>query len=105
MAKLAIVSMLVLSAIAPIAAAADEAKTPVSAVMLLNILSAPVESRQSAFDKALREDGPPPRPTIAGEVIDEGTVRYGKAVVTIKNPCPPGTVHYDPPPLPGRRNR
>ena len=31
--------------------------------------------------------------------------REGRAIVTLKNPCPPGTAHYEPPPLPGRRLR
>jgi hypothetical protein len=84
-------------------AGADEAKARVSASMLLNIL-APAEPRASAFDEALKEGGPAPRPQ-DGEVLEDGTVRYGRVVVTVKNPCPPGTAHYEPLPLPGRRVR
>ncbi|MBI1846692.1 MAG: hypothetical protein HY294_07390 [Candidatus Rokubacteria bacterium] len=86
------------------AAAAEEAKTPVSALLLLNIMSAPIESRVSAFDESLRRAGLPPKPP-AGEVQEDGSVRYGNVTVTVKNPCPPGTLHYEPLPLPGRRAR
>jgi hypothetical protein len=86
-------------------ASADEAKTPISAVLLItNVLTRPVEQRQVAFDESLKRDGPPPR-GIVGEVLPDGSVRYGSVTVTVKNPCPPGTDHYEPPPLPGRRAR
>jgi hypothetical protein len=78
---------------------ADEAKTPVSATMILDIVSAPVQDRKSAFDEALRRPAPPAAE--AGEVLPDGSVRYGKTVITVKNPCPPGE-HYEPV-LPGRR--
>ena len=84
-------------------AAADEAKTPVSASMLLNVFSTPVESRGAAYDQSLREEGPAPAAPLGGVVQPDGSVRYGNVSVTVKNPCPPGTVHYEPPPLPGRR--
>jgi hypothetical protein len=38
-------------------------------------------------------------------VLPDGSVRYGKTIITVKNPCPPGT-HDEallPRPLPGRR--
>lgn len=85
------------------AAGADEAKSQLSASMVLNLLSS-VEPRGSAFDQALKEGGPEPTPP-AGEVQPDGSVRYGRIVVTVKNPCPPGTAHYEPSPLPGRRSR
>ncbi|MGH7324169.1 MAG: hypothetical protein ACREJ9_05915 [Candidatus Rokuibacteriota bacterium] len=89
-------------------AAADEAKIPVSATMMLNILSAPVEPREAAYDRALKEDGPAPR--AEGFVLQpDGSMVYGSGrgtvTVTVKNPCPPGSAHYEPPPLPGRRLR
>jgi len=92
---------LVLAA-APVAA--DEAKTPVSAGMMLNILTAPSTMRANAFDASLKDEGPAPRSS-GGEVQPDGSVRYGKVTVTVRNPCPPGTDHYEPPPLPGRRPR
>jgi hypothetical protein len=92
-------------ATASTAAVADEAKTPVSAAMLLNLLAPTVESRDTAFARSLRDDGPAARPTPLGEVLEDGSVRYGRAIVTVRNPCPPGAVHYELPPLPGRRDR
>jgi|GEM_PF-2001204 len=90
-------------------ATADEAKSPVSASMLLNIMSTPAEPRASAYDKALKDEGPAPRSAWEGVVQPDGSVRYGSGAagvsVTVKNPCPPGTAHYEPPPLPGRRAR
>ena len=81
---------------------ADEAKTPVSATMILEIVSAPVQGRTSAFDEALKRPAPAAADSGSGEVLPDGSVRYGRTVITVKNPCPPGE-HYEPPPLPGRR--
>ena len=103
MKNLLVLAMLVLAAV-PGVAVADEAKTPVSATMFLSIMSAPRETRDAAFDRALKEDGPAPRSSL-GEVLDDGTVKYGRTTITVRNPCPPGTSHYEPPPLPGRRAR
>ncbi|OLC16510.1 MAG: hypothetical protein AUH29_05020 [Candidatus Rokubacteria bacterium 13_1_40CM_69_27] len=85
-------------------AIADEAKTPVSASMLLNILSAPIQPREAAYDQSIKDEGPPPRSSL-GVVQPDGSVKYGSVSVTVRNPCPPGTAHYEPPPLPGRRAR
>jgi hypothetical protein len=87
------------------AARADEAKTPVSASMILSIVTAPVDTRTSAFDESLKRPAPPVADPSAGEVLPDGSVRYGRTVITVKNPCPPGTAHWEPPPLPGRRAR
>ena len=88
-------------------AAADEVKTPVSASMILNIVAAPVQSRASAFDEALRSPGPSTPDSGFGEVLPDGSVRYGNATVIVRNPCPPGAGHYEPPVplLPSRRLR
>src|SRR5213592_1819131 len=85
-------------------AGADEAKTPINASLFLSIMSAPVERREVAFDEALKGSGPPPLDR-GGVVQPDGSVRYGNVSVTVKNPCPPGTAHYEAPPLPGRRLR
>jgi hypothetical protein len=86
-------------------AIADEVKTPVSASILLNILAPrAVEGREAAYDASLKEAGRPAR-SGDGELQADGTVRYGSVTVTVRNPCPPGTEHYDPRPLPGRRAR
>ena len=82
------------------AAVADEAKSPINASLLLSILAPTAESRDAAFDRAMKEPGPPPRRP-DGEIQPDGSVRYGSVTITVKNPCPPGT-HFEPPPLPGR---
>jgi hypothetical protein len=91
---------------AAVPVAAEEAKTPVSAPMLLNILSAPLESREVAYDQSIKDEGPAP-PQRGFVLQPDGSLRYGSAgrgmTVTVKNPCPAGTDHYEPPPLPGRR--
>ena len=82
---------------------ADEAKAPINALTILNTLSKPIETRAAAFDESLRAEPRPPAGSPQGEVVGD-TVRYGRATITVKNPCPPGE-HYEPPPLPGRRRR
>ncbi|PYM19166.1 MAG: hypothetical protein DMD81_04330 [Candidatus Rokuibacteriota bacterium] len=88
------VAIVVLGAAASLVtpARAEEVKVPVSATLILNVLSQPREMRDAAFDQFLRDPGPPaPRSSLS------------QVVVTVRNPCPPGTAHYEPPPLPGRR--
>ena len=82
-------------------AQADEVKASISATMILEIVSAPVQDRTKAFDEALKRPAPSAAEAGAGEVLPDGSVRYGKAIVSVKNPCPPGE-HYEPF-LPGRR--
>src|SRR5262245_58665507 len=87
--------------VAPVGA--EEAKAPISAIGILNMFSKPIEAREAAFDESLRAE---PRATAtapAGEVLGDGTVKYGRTTITVKNPCPPGE-HYEPN-LPGRRRR
>ena len=88
-------------------ARADEAKAPISAALLLNALAPSAsESRDAAFDRAMKEPSPGPRSGFPeGQVQSDGSVRYGSTVITVRNPCPPGTGHYEPPPLPGRAVR
>ena len=94
-------ALLALGLVTP--AGAEEAKTPINA-LFLTIMSAPVERREAAFDEALKGSGLPSLER-GGVVQPDGSVRYGNVSVTVKNPCPPGTAHYEPPPLPGRRIR
>jgi len=84
--------------------AADEAKSSISSTMLLNILAPVSESRDAAFDRAMKEPGPAAR-RLEGEIQPDGSVRYGSVTITVKNPCPPGTAHYEPPPRPGRARK
>ena len=96
----AFAGVLVLVATWSATAVADEAKSPISASMLLSIAAPISESRDAAFDRAMKEPGPPARRP-DGEIQPDGSVRYGTVTVTVRNPCPPGT-HFEPPPLPGR---
>ena len=82
-------------------ACADEAKTPINAAMILNIVSAPVDSSRTALDEALRQPSPA-KLERGGEVLADGSVRYGRTIITVRNPCPPSE-HYEPLFLPGRR--
>ena len=88
-------------AVAP--ASAEEAKAAITATTILNMFARPIETREAAFDQALREDGPRPPGAPTGEVLGDGTVRYGRGTITVKNPCPPGHDDTFPKPLPGRR--
>ena len=98
--------LLVLAALAvfatgPTPAWADEAKAVVKASMLLSITSVPLESREVAYDRTLKDPAPAPRAPLA-EILPDGSVKMDRAVITVRNPCPPG--HYDADkPLPGRR--
>src|SRR5712691_9386131 len=99
--------LLALAALAALAlgttpASADEVKAVVRASMLLSITSVPVEAREVAFDRTLKEAGPTPRSPLA-EVLPDGSVKIDRAVITVRNPCPPGTMYHDSAPLPGRR--
>ena len=85
-------------------AVADEVKASVSASMFLSTMTAPIEAREAAFDRSLKEAGPAPRPRLM-EVLPDGSVKVDRAVITVRNPCPPGDMHYEAPPLPGRRAR
>jgi len=96
----AFAGVLVLVATWSATAFADEAKAPISASMLLSIAAPISESRDAAFDRAMKEPGPPARRP-DGEIQPDGSVRYGAVTMTVRNPCPPGT-HFEPPPLPGR---
>lgn len=100
-----------LAAVVPPWASAEEAKTPITP-MILDLLAQPIESHEMAFNKSLREAGPAPRRSASeGVVRPDGSVQYGEGngsvIVTVRNPCPEGSGHYDglPRPLPGRRLR
>jgi hypothetical protein len=87
------------------AAVADEVKTPIRASMFLDLTTPRAQSRDAAYQESVRAEGPPPARSGIGEVQEDGSVRYGNVTVTVRNPCPPGTAHYDPAPLPGRRSK
>ena len=104
-AAILVVSLTVVLAASVAPAVAAEAKTPLSAAMILSIVSSPVDMRTSAFDAGLKDSAArlPDGPT-TGEVLADGSVRYGRAIITVRNPCPPGE-HFEVPMLPGRRGR
>ena len=86
-------------------AAADEAKARISATMLLDLSAPRAIARDMAYAESLNSaPSVAPRPA-NGEVQEDGTVRYGNVTVTVRNPCPPGSGHEEPLPLPGRRAR
>jgi hypothetical protein len=91
-------------AILPSAVAAhDEAKTPISGSMILDITKPSTPSRERAFDEALRGGGPPAKPSTEPVVQPDGSVKYGNTTVIIRHDCPPGSEFFEPPPRPGRR--
>jgi hypothetical protein len=98
---LALVSVLV----GPGIASADEAKTRITASMFLDLTAPRASARDAAYQESIRSAPPVmPRPP-AGEVQEDGSVRYGSVTVTVRNPCPPASGHEEPLPLPGRRSK
>ena len=86
-------------------ASADEAKVRISPSMFLDLTAPRASARDTAYLESLKAEPPvPPRPA-SGEVQADGSVRYGNVTVTVRNPCPPGSDHDEPKPLPGRRSR
>jgi hypothetical protein len=87
-----------------VAAAHDEAKTPITPSIILDMSKPVVPSRDRAYDEAIRQPGPAPaKSPMEGEVQPDGTVRYGNTTVIIRHDCPPGGEFFEPPPRPGRR--
>jgi len=93
---------------------ADELRQQLDPSVILNMLAPPTESPQAAFNAALRSEAVAPRPLRSdeGEVLADGSVRYGRGnnsvTVTVRNPCPPGDLAHDAASyrsLPGRSRR
>ena len=98
---LALVSVLGATGIA----VADEAKTRISANLLLDLTAPRAMARDAAYQESIRSaPSVAPRPP-SGEVQEDGSVRYGNVTVTVRNPCPPNSGHEELPPLPGRRSK
>lgn len=86
-------------------AVADEAKTRISASMLLDLTAPRAVARDAAYQDSIKSAPTvTPRPA-SGELQEDGSVRYGNVTVTVRNPCPPGSGHEEPLPLPGRRSK
>lgn len=86
-----------------VAAAHDEAKTPISGSIILDLTKPPADSRDRAFDESLRQDVPSPRPKAEGVLQPDGSVKYGNTTIIIRHDCPPGSEFFEPLPRPGRR--
>jgi hypothetical protein len=86
-----------------VAAAHDEAKTPISGSIILEMTRPTTQSRERAFDESLKQDGVPAKPKTDPVVQPDGSVKYGNTTVIIRHDCPPGGEFFEPPPRPGRR--
>jgi hypothetical protein len=80
--------------------AAEEVRQQLNAPMILNLLARPLESPEAAFNKELKNyAGVPAAKGDEGEVLADGSVRYGRGgksvTVTIRNPCPPGDIEHE----------
>jgi hypothetical protein len=86
-------------------AGAEEAKTRIAASMFLDLTAPRASARDAAYQESIRSaPSVAPRPP-SGEVQEDGSVRYGNVTVPVRNPCPPGSGHEEPMPLPGRRSK
>jgi hypothetical protein len=80
---------------AAVAASAAETRPPVTAVMIMNIVAAPLDARRHSYDAGLKDPAPvAASDASAGELLADGSVRYGRTIVTVRNPCPPAE-HLD----------
>jgi hypothetical protein len=98
-----LVALAGLIAVPVVAAAHDEAKTPISGSIILEMTRPATQSRERAFDESLKQDGPPARPKTEPVIQPDGSVKYGNTTVIIRHDCPPGSEFFEPPPRPGRR--
>ena len=88
------------------ALAHEEAKTKIDPSMLLDITSPKTPQAGRAQDEAIKRPGPAPANAAQEwKPQPDGSYRYGNTTIVIRGDCPPGTQHYEPPPLPGRRSR
>jgi hypothetical protein len=79
---------------------AEEAKPPVNAITIMSIVAAPVDVRRHGYDALLKDPAPvAASDSMTGELLADGSVRYGRTVITVRNPCPPSEHLL----LPGRR--
>jgi hypothetical protein len=95
---------LLLVALPALAAAHEEAKTPITPSIILDMTRPSAPARDRAFDESLRGPGlPPARPPLEPVVQPDGSIRYGNTTIIIRHDCPPGAEFFEPPPRPGRR--
>jgi hypothetical protein len=104
MKTLMVLTVALLLGLPVLAVAHDEAKTPISPSIILDMSKPVVPSRDKAYNESLRDPGPAPaKSPLEGVVQPDGSVRYGNTTVIIRHDCPPGGEFFEPPPRPGRR--
>jgi hypothetical protein len=78
---------------------ADGAAKPSVIFNLINRPSATIESRERAFNEAIKQDAlaPKPSPLDEWEPQPDGSMRNRKSgiSVTVRNPCPPGDIEHE----------
>jgi hypothetical protein len=95
---------LLLVGLPAVAAAHEEAKTPITPSIMLDMTRPPAAPRERAFDEALRQPGPTPANKPLEPVVQpDGSIRYGNTTIIIRHDCPPGGEFFEPLPRPGRR--
>jgi hypothetical protein len=95
---------LLLLGLPAVAAAHEEAKTPITPSIILDMTKPPAVGRDRAFDESLRTPGPAPANKPLEPVVQpDGSIRYGNTTIIIRHDCPPGGEFFEPPPRPGRR--
>lgn len=98
------IALLVATAVTAPVAAHEEAKTKIDPSVILDITAPRTPSPGRAYDESLRLDGPrPANPKPEWKQQSDGSYRYGNTTIIIRQDCPPGSEHFEPPPLPGRR--
>ena len=104
MKTLMVLTVALLLGLPALAEAHEEAKTPISPSLILDMSKPVVPSRDKAYNESLRDPGPAPvKSPMEGVVQPDGSVRYGNTTVIIRHDCPPGGEFFEPPPRPGRR--
>ncbi len=86
----------------PAAARAEETGVPVKPSMIFNLINRPagsIESRDRAFNEAVKQDALAPRPSPMDEWEPQadGSMRNRKTGISIvvRNPCPPGDIEHE----------
>jgi hypothetical protein len=97
------IALLAVAVAAP-AVAHEEAKTKIDPSVILDLTAPRAPQPGRAYDESIRQGGPPPaNPKTEWKQQSDGSYRYGNTTIIIRQDCPPGSEHFEPPPLPGRR--
>jgi hypothetical protein len=86
----------------PAVAPAQEGGAPAKPSLLFNLINRPadsIESRDRAFNEAIKQDALAPRPSPLDdwEPQPDGSMRNKKTGIslTVRNPCPPGDIEHE----------